>query len=153
MLNRIKALFAEAPEKGEEKSFDEGLVAAAALLVRAALMDSDFGAAERDVISSALRQSFGLSEEEAALLLTEAEAENAEATDLFRWTSKLREEFDHARRVQLIERLWEVVYADGRLDDFEANLLRRVAGLIYVPDRESGAARQRARQKLGLDGN
>jgi len=46
--------------------------------------------------------------------------------------------------------MWEVVYADGVLDDYEANLLRRVAGLIYVPDRESGQARQRVIARLGI---
>ncbi len=44
--------------------------------------------------------------------------------------------------------MWEVVYADGVLDDYEANLLRRVAGLIYVPDRQSGEARQRVINRL-----
>jgi uncharacterized tellurite resistance protein B-like protein len=39
--------------------------------------------------------------------------------------------------------LWEVAYADGNVDDYEANLVRRVAGLLYVPDRDSGAARKR----------
>ncbi|MGK2742169.1 TerB family tellurite resistance protein [Tepidicaulis sp. LMO-SS28] len=151
MLNRIKALFAE-DTRAEEKpaGFDEATLAAAALLVRAALMDSRFGAEERQAVEAALKDSFGLSDEETAALISEAEAENAEATDLYRWTSKLRDALDADERVKLIERLWEIVYADGRLDDFEANLLRRVAGLIYVPDRDSGAARQRARQKLGL---
>ena len=51
--------------------------------------------------------------------------------------------------MRLIEKMWEIVYADGVLDDYEANLLRRVAGLIYVPDRESGAARQRVLARLG----
>jgi uncharacterized tellurite resistance protein B-like protein len=46
--------------------------------------------------------------------------------------------------------MWEVVYADGVLDDYEANLLRRVAGLIYVPDRQSGEARQRVINRLGI---
>ena len=45
---------------------------------------------------------------------------------------------------QIIEMLWKVVYADGVLDPYEDMLLRRIAGLIYVPDRERGMARQRA---------
>jgi uncharacterized tellurite resistance protein B-like protein len=51
----------------------------------------------------------------------------------------------------MIEMLWEVVYADGRLDDYEANLMRRIAGLIYVSDGESGSARKRVLDRLGLD--
>jgi len=46
--------------------------------------------------------------------------------------------------------LWEVAYADGQLHDYESNLVRRIAGLLYVPDHESGTARRRAMAKLGL---
>ena len=48
--------------------------------------------------------------------------------------------------------LWEVVYADGELHDYEASLLRRIAGLLYVPDRESGEARKRVLARLGVEG-
>ena len=58
--------------------------------------------------------------------------------------------FSFEERVELMEMLWQVAYADGELDDFEANLLRRVAGLIHVSDRDSGAARKRAMARLGL---
>jgi uncharacterized tellurite resistance protein B-like protein len=49
----------------------------------------------------------------------------------------------------MIEMLWEVVYADGNVDHLEANLLRRVAGLLYVTDRESGEARKRVLDRKG----
>ena len=48
----------------------------------------------------------------------------------------------------MIEMLWEVVYADGTLDDFESNMMRRVAGLLYVNDRESGEARKRVQARM-----
>ena len=50
----------------------------------------------------------------------------------------------------MIEMLWEVVFADGKEHAFEANLVRRVTGLIYVTDHESGSARKRVRARLGL---
>ena len=53
-------------------------------------------------------------------------------------------------RVGILELLWEVVYADGTLHDYEASLLRRVAGLLYVSDRESGEARLRVMERLGI---
>jgi len=46
---------------------------------------------------------------------------------------------------------WEVAYADGELHDFEANLLRRLAGLLYIEDRDSGMARKRVLDRLGLE--
>ena len=48
--------------------------------------------------------------------------------------------------------LWEVAYADGELHDYEANLMRRVTGLLFVSDQESGEARKRALERLGLSG-
>ena len=58
--------------------------------------------------------------------------------------------YEACERVELVEMLWEVVYADGRVDPFEANLLRRIGGLIYVSDRERGAARKRVAARLGV---
>jgi uncharacterized tellurite resistance protein B-like protein len=66
------------------------------------------------------------------------------------FTSAIKDGLDHAERVQLIEMLWEVVYADGQLHDYEASLLRRVSGLLYVSDRESGEARKRVLARLGV---
>lgn len=149
MLNRIKALFSE-PEAQAEPGFDQTQLAAAALMVRAAILDADFGAEERATIRSIVIGSFDLTDEEADELLDRAKHAEAEATDLFRWTQRLKDDLDHAERVALIEKLWEVVYADGVLHDYEANLLRRVAGLIYVPDREVGEARRRVLSRLGI---
>jgi uncharacterized tellurite resistance protein B-like protein len=67
-----------------------------------------------------------------------------------RHTRAIVDRFDEAERVGMIEMLWEVVYADGRVDDYEANLLRRVGGLIYVSDRDRGEARKRVEARLGL---
>ena len=94
---------------------------------------------------------FGLSAAEADDLIEEATTASAESTQLLRFTSAVKQHFDHDERIEVIEMLWEVVYADGVLHDYEANLLRRVAGLIYVTDRERGDARKRAMARLGID--
>jgi uncharacterized tellurite resistance protein B-like protein len=92
-----------------------------------------------------------LTEAEARSLLELAGDEVANASQLYGFTRVVKDNFDHDERVELMEMLWEVVYADGALHDLEASLMRRIAGLIYVPDRESGAARKRAMSRLGLD--
>ncbi len=73
-----------------------------------------------------------------------------DAVDLFGWTRTLKDAYDADERLRLVEGLWEVVYADGVLHEYEANLLRRIAGLIYVPDRDVGLARQRVLARLGI---
>ena len=154
MINRIKTLLStgagKTPQATERHSFGELQVAAAALLVEAAQMDADFDAAERRKILDLVRARFELTEAEAESLLELADHEVANASQLYSFTRVVKDNFDHDERVELIEMLWEVVYADGTLHDLEASLMRRIAGLIYVPDRESGAARKRALSKLGL---
>ncbi len=67
-----------------------------------------------------------------------------------RFTRVVKDSFSHAERVELIEMIWEVVYADGERHDYEDSLMRRIAGLIYVSDRERGEARRRALARLGV---
>jgi uncharacterized tellurite resistance protein B-like protein len=152
MLDRLKQLFQ--PEVSERSArphrFDELQLAAAALLVEAATMDSEFNAQERERVSRLVQDRFALSAEEAADLVGEAEQMAAASVEWHGFTRAIKNGFDHAERVQLIEMLWEVVYTDGQLHDYEASLLRRVTGLLYVSDRESGDARKRVLARLGL---
>jgi uncharacterized tellurite resistance protein B-like protein len=123
--------------------------AAAGLLVVAARMDELFSPPERQAILRLLRQRFGLSEDEAVELMGIAEQRAEQSQQIFPLTQIVEESFTPAERIDLMEMLWEVVYADGRLDEYEANLLRRIAGLIHVGDGDSGAARKRVLARLG----
>ena len=112
-------------------------------------MDGTLGSDERVQIGRLVQDRFGLSADEAADLIAEAEQAVAASVQWHGFTSAIKHGFDHAERVELIEMLWEVVYADGQLHDYEASLLRRIAGLLYVSDRESGEARKRVLARLG----
>ena len=151
MLDRLKRLFEAKDEAPRAHAFEDRQLAAAALLVEAAMMDASFDAAERERIETLLREHFNLSAEETAALLTEAERAARESVQWHGFTQAIKEGFEHAERVRLIEMLWEVAYADGRLHDYEASLLRRIAGLLYVSDRESGEARKRVLARLGQE--
>ena len=87
---------------------------------------------------------FGLDDAEARALLEQATAAIEAANDLFQFTQQINAEFGPEHKLMLVELLWRVVLADGVVDDYEANLLRRVAGLIHVTDQDAGAARKRA---------
>jgi uncharacterized tellurite resistance protein B-like protein len=152
MLDRLRRLLTgRAPEaQPKAHSFEERQLAAAALMVEAAIMDSAFDAAERARIGELIRERFALGADEAADLIAEAERAVAASVQWHGFTSAIKDGYDHAERVELIEMLWEVAYADGRLHDYEASLLRRIAGLLYVSDRDSGEARKRVLARLGL---
>jgi len=151
MLKRLQALFQSPATPAAKNTFDDAKVATAALLVCAATMDDDFGEREQLQIQNILKASFELTEEEVNDLLALGIQADGDAVDLFGWTRTLKDAYDAEARVHLIEGLWEVVYADQQLHEYEANLLRRIAGLIYVPDRDVGLARQRVLTRLGID--
>jgi uncharacterized tellurite resistance protein B-like protein len=152
MLDRLRRLLTGRPPEAQPTahSFEERQLAAAALMVEAATMDSAFDAAERARIGELILERFALGADEAADLIAEAERAVAASVQWHGFTSAIKDGYDHAERVELIEMLWEVAYADGRLHDYEASLLRRIAGLLYVSDRESGEARKRVLARLGL---
>ena len=149
MIDRLKSFLLGSPEEAP-REFGDLQVAVVALLIRAATSDARFGEEERDTIRRIAADSFGLTPEAVASLVKEAEGEESETLDLHRWAQAIKRAYSEEERVGVIEKMWEVVYADGVLDDYEANLLRRVAGLIYGPDRESGQARQRVIARLGI---
>jgi len=152
MIGRLKALFAEVAvgeDNIRQHQADELQLAAAALLVEAGRMDSNFDDAERETIARLLRGRFTLSQAETEELIAAASAEVEDAVELYSFARMVKDRFSHDERIELMGMLWEVAYADGQLHDFEASLLRRIAGLIYVSDRESGSARKRAMERLG----
>ena len=149
-FNRLSSLLTEAPAKVAAGPTDLQL-AVGALLVVASTRDDVFDAAEEIAIERILRERFDLSEEQTKMLLAAATGKAAASLELFGFVRRIMQEMDEAERVKVIEMLWEVAYADGVLDAHEDSLIRRVAGLIYVSDRERAAARRRAREKLGLD--
>ena len=152
MINRIKALFADkgrssGPEV-DHHSHDELQLAAAALLVEAATLDGHYGETEQAAIDKLLREKFALKDEEARSLHDLAVTEQSEANQLLGFTRTIKDRYSLEERIELIEMIWEVVYADGELHDYEANLLRRLGGLLYVSDRERGDARKRVLARL-----
>lgn len=125
-------------------------LAVAALMVEAATLDGNFGAEERERVLGLLARSFRFDAAAAERLLAEAQGVAERSVQLVGMTRLVKDSFDHDQRVELLEMLWEVVYADGQLHDYEANLLRRLAGLLYVSDQEAGAARKRVLARMGL---
>jgi uncharacterized tellurite resistance protein B-like protein len=132
---------------------DDLHLAVAALLIEAARMDEHFEATERETIERLLAQRFDLSADAVAALVTAAEEKIRDATQYFPFTREILKQLTTEQRVEIIEMLWEVAYADGVLDAHEDMLLRQIAGLIHVPDRDRGLARQRALAKLAARRN
>ena len=121
----------------------------AVLLLEAARQDDKFDARERAAIEKILTAKFNLTPAECAHLVAAGEARAAYIVQLHGHTSEIVERMTPDQRIGLIEMLWEVAYADGVLDPEEDLLVRRIAGLIYVTDRDRVLARQRVRARMG----
>jgi uncharacterized tellurite resistance protein B-like protein len=129
---------------------DPMAMAAAALLLYAAGVDGTLDEAERQTVGRLIERRFGIADADIDRLITSADARAGTATDLYSLTRDIKNGLDEGERAQMIEMLWEVVYADGTADDYESSLVRRVAGLLYVSDVDSGAARKRVIDRLGI---
>lgn len=156
MLNRIKQFLSEMggePADGPTRHSEAELhVAAAAMLIEAAMMDGAIDERERERIAALIERHFGIQRAEVDQIVARGESKQDASVDIYSFLRVVNAHFDYEERVQLIEMLWDVAYADGDLHDHEANLVRRVAGMLGVEDRDSGAARKRVLARLAEGG-
>lgn len=122
-------------------------LALAALCVEAARADEDYEAREIAIIDKFLAKRFSLNSDQAGALRAKAENAQADALDIQRFT-RVAKEMSHEEKISFVEHLWQIVLSDGDRDPFEDTLIRRICGLIYVDDPDSGAARARVEARL-----
>ena len=95
------------------------------------------------MLHAIVKSRFELDDRTTALLVEESTAAARAAIDLYRFTRQLNEVLDQEGRRQIIRMMWQIVYADGMADDFEANLIWRTADLLGVSTRQRVELRQR----------
>jgi len=152
MIGRLKALFSSKElDASPEQILDEKTVACAALLVEAAMVDGNFSDEERQIITALVEDRFlgdpGLSE----VLISTAEAKARRSVELYSVTKIISQSFSYDERMDILQSIWEVVLSDGRVDDFEDQLMRRLSGLIHISDRDRAFSRQKAEKVLAQD--
>jgi uncharacterized tellurite resistance protein B-like protein len=151
MIASIKKFFTEMIEPGASGSGAASQhalhVATAALLLEMMRMDTSVTAEETATVTKALQTQFGLGAAEVETLMALAAEEAQQATDYFQFTSLINKAFSAEQRIQVIEYLWQVAFADGHLDAHEQHFMSKIADLLYVPHSAYIAAKQRAREK------
>lgn len=148
MLNAIKEFF----EKNINESLDAKVMskhslelATAALMVEIVRMDGDIDERERDAVMRAVQNNFQLNDDEARALVSLAEQEAKQATDLYQFTSLINKHFSHEQKAQVIEQMWRVAYADNELTSYEQHVMRRIADLLHIPHATYVNAKMRAK--------
>ncbi len=122
-------------------------LAVAALLVEAARADDHYEESEKSLIDGALAATFDLSINDAEALRADGETAQQDALDIQRFT-RVAKQLNPEEKVAFVEQLWEIALSDAIRDPYEDALIRRICGLIYLEDRESGAARARVAARL-----
>jgi uncharacterized tellurite resistance protein B-like protein len=152
MFSPIKTFLASffLPDEGAQALGDARALqlATAVLLVEVMRCDSNFATSERAATEKALRSTFALSDAELARLMAQAEQTAQGANDYFHFTSAMNDQFSQPQKIQVIELMWRVAYADGVLDENEQHLISKIAGLLHVTHGEYIAAKLNAKSAL-----
>jgi uncharacterized tellurite resistance protein B-like protein len=149
MIDGIRDFFAQmiAPAAGESGIASQHALhlATAALLLEMMRMDSAVTAAETAAVAGALQTRFGLDAAQVGALMALAAEEAQQATDYFQFTSLINKHFSREQKIEVVENLWQVAFADGHLDAHEQHFMRKIADLLYISHADYVTAKQRAR--------
>ena len=151
MLSSIKNFFEDhlQPEISDGTTNAKGIeYATAALLIELAKSDFAEHPTERQLIIAMLRDTFALADADLQELLALAESGTSDANDIFQFTSLVNDHYTIDQKIMLLENFWKVAYADGRLDKYEEQFIRKVAGLINLPPSEFTKTKHRVKQSV-----
>ena len=148
MLNSLKNIFQQSENKTQENNSKKQLSLLCGLMLEAAHVDGKIDQIEIDQISKLLITNFQEDQSAVELELQNSLKEINEPKSLHYFTSKLNREFSNKKKDLLIETLWEIILSDGKVHEFESNLIRRLAGLLYISDVSCGNAKKRAQINL-----
>ena len=124
-------------------SFDEMTLATCVLLIEVSLSDDSYDDEEKNKIIGILKNKFNLDDSQINVLMELADKKNKEMISLYDWTSKINEIYSYEQKKELIKLLWDVAFADGRIDKYEDYTIRKIADLIYVRHEDFMKAKHR----------
>ena len=122
-------------------------LAAAALLIEMSFQDDEVHEKEKAAVKQVMSKQLELSENEISELYTLAEEEKHQATDYHQFTSLITQHYTQPQKINLIESLWKVAYADNVLDKHEEHMVRRISDLIHVSHKDFLQAKHRVEQQ------
>ena len=147
MLQSLKNIFAGDQLLNTETENKE-IDILSGLMIEAANTDGEITQEELNKISHSLINIFKEDPRDVELSLTKAFENKNNSKSLHYYTSKLNKFYSYENKIKLIEVLWEIILSDNKIHDFETNLIRRLAGLLYISDVECGNAKIRAGKKV-----
>ena len=149
LLKSLKKIFSSNENLNQEEENSE-IDILSGLMVEAANTDGKITQEELNKISISLINVFNEDPQMVEKSLSKAFENKDNSKSLFFYTSKINKTYSMQKKIMLIEVLWEVILSDYEVHDFESNLIRRLAGLLYISDVECGKAKIRASKKVNM---
>ena len=133
MLNKIKSLFKKEKESVLPTKEDYNVnLTCASLIIEVALADKDFDITEINLLKIILKDSYDISPEKIDGLIESAESTVENNTSLYSYTREINDSLNYEQKIDLLDGLWKISYADGTLDKFEEHLVRKISDLIHI---------------------
>ena len=148
MLNSLKDIFKQSKNETQKDISNKQTNLLCGLMLEAAQVDGKIDKIEIDQISKILTENFQEDQSAVELALQNSLKKIDEPKSLYSFTSKLNKMYSNKKKYLLIETLWEIILTDGKVHEYESNLIRRLAGLLYISDVNCGNARKKAQANL-----
>jgi uncharacterized tellurite resistance protein B-like protein len=136
MLDMVKRFFSKTninnSSTEKQNTVHDLCVATCALFVEMARIDGTFTQAELETILSILKEKYGLSGEHADALIEEADKERDRSVDLWQFAKLINENYSTNEKIDIVETLWQIVYVDGKMDQYEHYLMNKLKNLLRL---------------------
>ena len=134
MLKKIRSIFTKTSEDITEKEQVSQKIdkTCTALIIEVALADKVFDESEVNLLKEMLLKAYTLEAEDIQDLIENAEKSVEDSTSLYEYTREVNDNFDYESKLNLIDQLWRIAFADGHLDKYEEHVVRKIADLIHI---------------------
>ncbi|MDD5644435.1 MAG: TerB family tellurite resistance protein [bacterium] len=136
-IDNLKNIFAKPRESMSAENLDEKIkLASCILFVEAAAADGDIDASEKKVISDILERDFKFEKEDIKDFLDRVHQKRKDSVDLYEFTKVIDKNLSYDEKLEVLKNFWKIIFADGRLDKYEDQLIHKIAGLLKVSHRD-----------------
>ena len=140
-------MFKKIFNKEKKENSNNKSILIAALLIHAAKIDENYTDIEKKIIKKALVNLKNISSDQAEKLIKHAENIEEKSNQIVEFTREIKK-YPMEFRLKIIEIIWKIVYSDGTSDSYESNLIRRICGLLYISDKDSGLIKEKIQSLL-----
>ena len=121
------------------------IIKIAALLIHAAKIDQDFSNKEENIIKQTLLK-IGANDEDIQDIIDKGKMIEENSNQILDFTKKVKS-MENDNKIRIIEALWQIIYSDKKSDIYEANLMRRLAGLLYIDNKTMGDIKEKIKKE------